>query len=125
MVIILCQVYIRINIMSQLVCSFFRTNKLLLFLMTQKTNTQDLDSVSIIIGNNIKKYREQRKFSQEKLALVCGLGIKYIGRLELGLHKISARNLFKISLILKIPIAKFFDGINKDHFRLEKLLSLN
>lgn len=45
------------------------------------------------IGSNIRKYRKQKKFSQEKLSELAGLSPNYIGAVERG-EKIPALETF-------------------------------
>ena len=67
-----------------------------------------LDTVSA----NVKKYREQRKYTQMQLALEIGLsGSAYLGRAELRKpnHHFNIKHLAKIAKVLDIPIACFFE----------------
>ncbi|MGA7578913.1 MAG: helix-turn-helix domain-containing protein [Desulfobaccales bacterium] len=55
-----------------------------------------------IIGKNIKYYRQKALLSQERLAELCGLHRTYVGAVERGERNISALNIEKISIALKI-----------------------
>lgn len=77
--------------------------------MTQK-------ELNIIIGKNIKKYRKRcnKKFTQEHLAEAINVSVSLISNLEsekinMG---ISISNLYKISVVLNVPINKFFEDNN-------------
>jgi transcriptional regulator with XRE-family HTH domain len=68
---------------------------------------QILDTVS----KNVKKYREEKGYSQMQLALEIGMsGGAYLGRAELRSrnHHFNIKHLAKISKILKIDIEDFF-----------------
>ena len=53
-------------------------------------------------GKNIKKYREQRGLSQEKLAENVNLSREYITRVETGVKRISLKNFLKLQIFLKL-----------------------
>ncbi len=68
-----------------------------------------------IIGTNIKYYRKlyslnEKELTQEKLAELANISTSLIGNLESKTisQGISIYNLYKISLILKVPIDNFF-----------------
>ena len=72
--------------------------------------------VNIIIGKNIKKYRKQYnkngiKMTQEKLAEAINVSTSLISCLESNkIQKgISITNLYKIAIVLEIPINNFFE----------------
>ena len=68
------------------------------------------------IGSNIKYYRRlyslnTEEMTQEKLAKTINVSTSLIGNLESKktLQGISLYNLYKISIVLKVPIDKFFE----------------
>ena len=80
--------------------------------MNQKT-------LNNIIGRNIKKYRLQynkdgEKMTQEKLAELIDTSVSLISNLESKKisQGISINNLYKISVVLDVPINKFFEVKN-------------
>ena len=60
------------------------------------------------IGLNIKKYRQRKSWTQEKLAEEASLHVSYIGQIERGLRLPSLNALLKISEALKIDVRKLF-----------------
>jgi len=75
----------------------------------------DEKELFMIIGKNVKYYRKlyslnYEEMTQEKLAEKIEVSTSLIGNLESKktLQGISIYNLYKISLILKTPIDKFF-----------------
>lgn len=76
---------------------------------------KDEKEIYTIIGKNIKYYRKLyslnvEELTQEHLAELANVSTSLIGNLESKktYQGISIYNLYKISLILNIPIEKFF-----------------
>jgi len=55
------------------------------------------------VGLNIRRIREKRGLSQEKLAALANIHRVYIGQIERGEKNIGLRNLEKISNALGVP----------------------
>ena len=60
------------------------------------------------VGFNIRKLREEKGFSQEKLAALADLHRAYIGQIERGEKNIGLINLEKIAKALSINIKDLF-----------------
>ena len=58
------------------------------------------------VGLSIRKYREQKGWSQEQLAFEADLHRAYIGQIERGEKNIGLINLQKIAEALRIKIIK-------------------
>jgi transcriptional regulator with XRE-family HTH domain len=58
--------------------------------------------ISKIAGKNIRRFRLERKFSQEKLAELSELHPTFIGRLERGTVNVSLWSLEAIAKALKV-----------------------
>ena len=78
------------------------------------------DRLNKIIGKNIKKYRkitilDGKKLTQEKLAELINVSVSLISNLESNKSKkgISITNLYKISVVLNVPISKFMEEDNE------------
>jgi transcriptional regulator with XRE-family HTH domain len=56
------------------------------------------------VGFNIRRVREERGLTQEKLAAVADLHRAYIGQIERGEKNIGLKNLEKIAKALKVDI---------------------
>ena len=67
------------------------------------------DDIIKRIGLNITIIREQREFTQEKLAELAGLHRAYIGQIERGEKNIGLRNLEKIAKALDVNIRVLVD----------------
>ena len=79
------------------------------------------DELDIIIGKNIKKYRKlynkmYGKMTQEDLAEIINVSVSLISNLESSsvIKGISINNLYKISIVLRVPISKFFEDDNDE-----------
>ncbi len=55
------------------------------------------------VGINLKKFRRERGFSQEKLAFECGLHRTYISGVERGVRNPTVLVLEAIAKTLEIP----------------------
>lgn len=65
-----------------------------------------MTELAALLGQNIRKARQEKKISQEKLALMCGLDRSYMGRIERGEVNITLEKLYLIASILKIDVKK-------------------
>lgn len=61
-----------------------------------------------VFGTNVRRYRLEKKISQEKFAEICGLHRTYISDIECFRRSISLDNIQKIADALKIPTYKLF-----------------
>ena len=61
-----------------------------------------------VFGTNLKKYRTEKKLSQEKFAELCGLHRTYISDIECFRRSISLDNIQKIADALEIDTYKLF-----------------
>ena len=84
-------------------------------MMKDTFDFKDEKEIYIIIGKNIKYYRKLyslnvEELTQEHLAELANVSTSLIGNLESKktYQGISIYNLYKISLILNVPIEKFF-----------------
>lgn len=64
------------------------------------------------LGRNIKAERIRKDITQEEFAEMIDMSLSHVSKLEQGLTSPTAIALFKMSKVLKIPMEKFFDGID-------------
>lgn len=69
------------------------------------------DNYMFVVANNIKKYRKMAKITQEQLAVDIGRSYDFVRRLEYkkGAIGCSLDTLYRISVVLNIPMSKFFE----------------
>jgi len=63
-----------------------------------------------IVGQNIRRIRQERGLTQEELALMSGLSQGYINQLESGKRKFRQKTLTVIAEALNLPLSIFFTG---------------
>jgi len=73
------------------------------------------------LSQNIKKYRKQKKLSQEKLADLAGISVNYIGLIECGKNFPSLAMLEKIAMALDIESIDLFNKNTLPFSATEKL----
>jgi len=61
------------------------------------------------VGLNIRKIREERGVTQEKLAALADLHRAYVGQIERAEKNIGLKNLEKIALALNVPVHVLLD----------------
>ena len=67
------------------------------------------------LGNNIKRFRLEKGFSQENLALRAGIHPAYLGRLERGEKCPTLDTVFKICDALSVPVADIITFSEKEN----------
>ena len=67
-----------------------------------------------ILGENVKKYRKIKGFSQEKFAEMIEIGVTSLSLIERGKGFATATTLEKMSSILNIPIAELMSSYETD-----------
>lgn len=66
-------------------------------------------AVYLRIGKNIRKYRLQKRLTQEKLSELISANDKFVGHVERGERVPSLKKLIKIAHLLEIDIKYLFD----------------
>lgn len=59
-------------------------------------------------GENLKRIREEKKFTQAQLAIDCDFDVSVISRIERGVVNTSIYNIKIIADALNIPVNEFF-----------------
>jgi transcriptional regulator with XRE-family HTH domain len=70
------------------------------------------DKRCLALGKNIKKLREKRQWSQEKLSEKADIHVSYIGQIERGMRYPSLKTLFKLADAMGVKIGEIFRGID-------------
>ncbi|KRB58631.1 Cro/Cl family transcriptional regulator [Rhizobium sp. Root708] len=69
------------------------------------------DPVDIIVGQNVRALRAQRKISQLELGEALGLTFQQIQKYEKGTNRVSASKLHQIAVFLDVDISALFEGV--------------
>lgn len=64
------------------------------------------DPTLVALGGAIRRIRQEKNISQEKLALLAEIDRSYVGRVERGDNNAAVLTLFRIANALKISIAE-------------------
>lgn len=75
-------------------------------------NNEDKNTIQKKFGENLRKVRLAKGYTQEHLANELGIEISQISRIERGVINTSVSTLYSISLILKVNVSDFFDFDN-------------
>ncbi|CAA0121096.1 Uncharacterised protein [Halioglobus japonicus] len=77
--------------------------------MTKGTiTTRSIAEIDLIVGENIRKFRQARRVTQVELAAVIEVSFQQLQKYESGKNRTSAGKLYLISQFLDVPIAQFF-----------------
>ncbi|WP_172787555.1 MULTISPECIES: helix-turn-helix domain-containing protein [Bradyrhizobium] len=60
----------------------------------------------VIVGKNVRRIRQQRRMTQEKLAFEADLDLTYIGGIERGRRNPSLSAMARIAEALSVPLVK-------------------
>ena len=74
------------------------------------------DDILEVVADNVRKYRIEKKITQEQLAVDIGMSYDYLRRFETqkGKEGLSLIKLYKISVVLNVPMNKFFEEEKSD-----------
>ncbi len=61
------------------------------------------------IGKNVRKYRQERQISQEKLSEILDANSKFIGHVERFERFISLKKLIELAEYFDVPVKNFFE----------------
>ena len=70
------------------------------------------DKILSALGLNVRRYREARKFTQEKLAEKSGLDANYISGIERGLRNPGIKNVARLAKALGLTTAELCKGVD-------------
>lgn len=74
------------------------------------SNLSNVEMLRLTLAKNIRFYRLQRHFSQEKLADLSDLHRTYIGSIERGERNVSIDNIEKIARALDISASTLLES---------------
>jgi transcriptional regulator with XRE-family HTH domain len=70
-----------------------------------------VEDIRYRFGQRLRDLRKQHGFSQEQLALACGIDRTYVSGVERGVRNISLRNLEKLAQVLEVSLSELMEGI--------------
>lgn len=65
-----------------------------------------------LLGQQIRRLREEKSLSQEEFANLAGIDRAYYGGIERGERNVAALNLFKIADALGVEVGKLFPPLS-------------
>ena len=71
-------------------------------------------TVDVYVGTRIRQRRWLAGMTQQALAEAVGIKFQQIQKYETGANRVSASRLWDIAEALGVPVAFFFEGVEKD-----------
>jgi transcriptional regulator with XRE-family HTH domain len=68
-------------------------------------------AIDVHVANRIRKRREELGLSYRTVAREIGVSWQQVQKYELGLNRVSAEHLFRLSLALDVEVEYFFEAI--------------
>ena len=68
-------------------------------------------SVDVTVGNRVREMRIRKGLSQQVLGEQVGVSFQQIQKYERGTNRMGSSRLVKISDVLDVPVASFFEGL--------------
>ena len=69
---------------------------------------------SVIVGQVIQRFREKKKFSQELLSGLAGIGRTHLSAIERGKRKPTLETLFKLAFALNVRPSEILAVIEEE-----------
>jgi len=85
---------------------------------------ETMDTTRQTIGQNIRKYRQQRGVKQKDLAAALGVNSSAVSNWETGVNSIDIEALVRISSLLDVSLDALY-GVQKEDAFFEKYAMLN
>ena len=68
--------------------------------------------VEIIVGNNLRIFRNKKGLSQQELGKQLGVTCQQVQKYEKGINRIAASRLYNLAEILNMSIESFYRGLD-------------
>jgi transcriptional regulator with XRE-family HTH domain len=68
------------------------------------------DPIDVLVGNNVRILRLEKRFSQSDLAERLGITFQQIQKYEKGINRIGSSRLARLSQVLGVSVSRFFQG---------------
>lgn len=79
-----------------------------------RSHGHGIDAMPVLLGNQIRKIRSRRGYSQEQLAVASGLHRTYIGVVERGEKNITIANCSRIALALGVKLSELISIVESN-----------
>lgn len=70
-----------------------------------------LNNINVYLGNEIRRFREGRGYTQEQFSEICGISRAYYGRIERGEYNVTVLQCHKIAMALGVRIFDLFTDL--------------
>lgn len=89
---------------------WYENNRTIIIYIVLKGEIEVENEKYIMLGNNIKRLRKQKYYTQEKMAELLDISTNHLYRIETGKSHVSLSLLFKIAEILNEDTSELFKG---------------
>jgi transcriptional regulator with XRE-family HTH domain len=72
--------------------------------------TKRPDPIDVLVGNNVRILRHEKRLSQSDLAGRLGITFQQIQKYEKGINRIGSGRLARLSQVLGVSVSRFFQG---------------
>jgi transcriptional regulator with XRE-family HTH domain len=76
-----------------------------------QSESQTVHPVDLHVGQQIRVRRIQSNVSQSDLGAGIGVSFQQVQKYENGRNRVSASMLYEVASCLKVPVARFFEGL--------------
>jgi len=78
--------------------------------MGEDVMKQDPTPIDVLVGENIRICRLQRRLTQTELGQRIGVSFQQVQRYENGANRVGASQLTQVADALEVPLLSLFDG---------------
>jgi len=78
--------------------------------MGEDVMKQDPTPIDVLVGENIRICRLQRRLTQTELGQRIGVSFQQVQRYENGANRVGASRLTQVANALEVPLLSLFDG---------------
>ena len=79
--------------------------------MAGRPKNEAITKTDKLVAERIRRYRNDRGYTQEALARALGLSYQQVQKYEIGGNRVSIGKLYEIAKFLGVPIEAFFEGM--------------
>lgn len=79
--------------------------------MAKTTRKGRATRIDIHVGKKLRRFRNARDLSQQKLGTQVGITFQQIQKYERGTNRISASRLYQFARALDVSVSDFYEGL--------------